>query len=382
MERHVLFGFLCFLVAGGAAAEEGASQTPWIEVSEDAAGFAFTGTGEPFAPWGVNYDHDREGRLLEAYWVQEWPVVVEDFEEMKRLGANVVRIHLQFEAFMEGPTTPKAESLEQLGRLTQLAERLGVYLDVTGLACYHKQDVPAWYDALSEQERWDAQACFWQAIAGVCAASPMIFCYDLMNEPVVPGGLVKSGDWLPGEPFGGKHFVQYITLDLGGRARHEVARQWMNKLRTAIRQRDSRHMITAGLVPWSLDRPGLTSGFVPERIVDEVDFICVHIYPERDKVDEALDTLRGFAVGKPVLVEEMFPLKCGIEQLEQFVERSRGVAAGWIGFYWGQTPEELDATTSMADGIVLSWLEFFEEGAKEYAIPAAPAVAEPHIESR
>jgi len=235
---------------------------------------------------------------------------------------------------------------------------------------------------LSEQERWDAQACFWQAVARVCAPSPAVFCYDLMNEPVVPGGLVKSHDWLPGEPFGGKHFVQYITLDLGGRARHEVARQWMYKLRTAIRTRDPRHMITVGLVPWSLDRPGLTSGFVPERIVDELDFVCVHLYPERDKVEEALDTLRGFAVGKPVVVEEMFPLKCGIEQLEQFVERSRGVAAGWIGFYWGQTSEELDATTSIANGILLSWLKFFEEGAREYAIPPAPATAEPDVESR
>jgi len=33
-----------------------------------------------------------------------------------------------------------------------------------------------------------------------------------------------------------------------------------------------------GLVDWSLDRPGLTSGFVPEKIAADLDFLCVHLY--------------------------------------------------------------------------------------------------------
>ena len=44
-----------------------------------------------------------------------------------------------------------------------------LYLDLTGLGCYHKKDVPAWYDKLSESDRWDAQARFWEAVAGRCA---------------------------------------------------------------------------------------------------------------------------------------------------------------------------------------------------------------------
>lgn len=27
-----------------------------------------------------NYDHDDDGRLLEDYWQDEWPTVVEDFQ--------------------------------------------------------------------------------------------------------------------------------------------------------------------------------------------------------------------------------------------------------------------------------------------------------------
>jgi Cellulase (glycosyl hydrolase family 5) len=193
------------------------------------------------------------------------------FGQMKKLGANVVRIHLQLGKFMDGPDKANQKALDRLWKLLQLAEKERLYLDLTGLGCYHKTDVPAWYDKLTEQKRWDVQARFWRAIAGRCADSPTVFCYDLMNEPVVPGGRRKDGDWL-GPPFGGKHFVQFITLDQQDRPRPDIARQWVHHLAVAIREKDKRHLITVGLVDWSLDRPGLTSGFVPEKVADDLDF--------------------------------------------------------------------------------------------------------------
>src|SRR5207244_7347878 len=114
-------------------------------------------------------------------------------------------------------------------------------------------------------------------------------------------------------------------------------------------------------VDWSLDRPGLTSGFVPEQIVADLDFLCVHLYPEAGKVDKALETLAGFAIGKPVIIEEMFPLKCSITDLEDFVDRGRKSACGWIGFFWGQMPEDLRPPKTISDAFVLSWLEFFQK---------------------
>jgi hypothetical protein len=113
-----------------------------------------------------------------------------------------------------------------------------------------------------------------------------------------------------------------------------------------------------------LDRPGLTSGFVPEKIAGDLDFIAVHVYPESGKVDEALETLAGFAVGKPVVIEEMYPLKCSAEELGEFIDRSREIASGWIGFYWGKTPDEYRRGETIQDAIALSWLELFQEKAK------------------
>ena len=351
-----------FFLFASAPAFAAPPDMPWVEISADQRGFVLAKDKGPFTPWGFNYDHDERGRLLEEYWLDEWPLVEEHFAQMKKLGANVVRVHLQTGKFLDSPDEADKRSLEQLGKLLDLAERTGVYLDLTGLGCYHKQDVPAWYDELSEAKRWDAQAVFWEAVAERCASSPAVFCYDLMNEPVVPGGRRNDKDWL-GPAFAGKHFVQFITLDQQTRPRHEIAAQWVQRMTAAVRRRDPRHLITVGLVDWSLDRPGLTSGFVPEKIAKHLDFVSVHIYPEKGKIEQALTTLAGFAVGKPVVIEETFPLKCSADELEKFIEASRGRAAGWISFYWGKSPERLQASGELGDAILLDWLKRFENRA-------------------
>jgi hypothetical protein len=336
-------------------------ELPWIVLSPDGRGFIEEETGKPFVPWGFNYDHDEAGRLIEDYWHTEWRKVEENFREMRTLGANVVRIHLQLGRFMETPEKARPQELERLRELLRLAQAEKLYLNITGLGCYHRQDVPPWYDRLSEVDRWKVQVRFWEAVSQVCASEPVVFCYDLMNEPVAPGGDTPRTDWL-GPAFAGKHFVQFIALDRAGRAREEIARQWIRTLVQGIRQVDRKHLVTVGLVPWSLDRPGLTSGFVPQAVAPDLDFISVHIYPEQGKLEEALATLAGFAVGKPVVVEEIFPLRCSIRELEQFLDRSTKWACGWIGFYWGKTPEECRVSPTIADQVTYQWLMLFQKG--------------------
>ena len=75
---------------------------------------------------------------------------------------------------------------------------------------------------------------------------------------------------------------------------------------------------------------------------------CTSI-PKTGQLKEDLKLLRGFKVGKPVVIEETFPLSCTATELGQFIEASRKYAAGWIGFYWGQTPAELSKSTSIGD---------------------------------
>jgi hypothetical protein len=332
-----------------------------IVISPDGRGFVYERSRRAFHPWGMNYGNG--GRLMEDFWDQDWKTFAGDFREMKAMGANVVRVHLQFGKFMESPERPNSAALKQLARLLKLAEETGIHLDLTGLACYRPADVPKWYNGMTETERWEAQANFWSAVAGVCRGHPAVFCYNLINEPLSPAGKREPGKWSSGTLLGDYDFLQFIALDPAGRKREEIPVLWIRHLTAAIRKEDRTTMITVGLLPWSRQLRHL-SGFIPEKIAPEVDFISVHIYPDTNKPDEALEGLKQFAVGKPVVIEETFPLACGGLQLEKFMRASREHACGWVGHYDGDTLEELDVLDragrmTAGQGVYRDWLRMF-----------------------
>jgi hypothetical protein len=330
----------------------------WIRTSADKTHFVCDGTSNRFVVWGFNYDHDDAGRLLEYYWADDWAKVTNDFREMKSLGANVVRVSPQLCCLMKSPEQPDETNLARLGMLVRLAEENGLYLDVTALGCYHKDEVPAWYDAMDESARWKVQARCWRAVAGVCKDSPAIFCYDLMNEPV-PSGDTK-GDWLPGQPMGGSYFVQRLTTDMHGRTEQEIAKEWITEMSAAIRAVDKRHMITVGLACWEETfGPGARSAFRDPDVSAPLDFLCVHYYPRSGKLDEDLAILKLYDIGKPLVIEEIFPLSADAETTAEFIRRSRTDANGWISFYWGKTPEEYEKEPGIRASVVGDWLRHF-----------------------
>jgi hypothetical protein len=155
-----------------------------------------------------------------------------------------------------------------------------------------------------------------------------------MNEPVVPGGSRKQEDWL-GPPFANTTSVIWSP--------------W-------------------GWSPGAWTVPASPRGSCPRR--SPPNFIAVHLYPEKGKLAEAIETLKGFSVGRPVVVEEMFPLRCSAAELGSFINQSRKVASGWIGFYWGKTPEEYRRSGTIQDAIVLSWLELFQRHGPPASRPA------------
>lgn len=335
----------------------------WIRIDPAGKGFVLAGSGKPFFPWGHNYAAHK--RLIEEYWGSDWATVVRDFEAMRRMGSNVVRIHLQFGAFVDALGKANEKSLKQLEKLLELAQRTGLYLDITGLACFRKSATPAWYDALGEAERWQAQAFFWEVVAKRCAESPAVFCYDLMNEPIVPGQKRKAGEWMSGKPLGDLDFVQFVALDPAGRDRADVAREWIKTLSAGIRKHDKRHLITVGMLP-STPKWGFLSGFIPVKVAPEMDFVCVHVYPETGKPAEALKVVKDFAVGKPLVIEETFPMSCSVGELKEFLLASRGQAVGWVGHYLGETPEELaklreEKKLTFPQAASLAWFDLFKE---------------------
>ena len=313
----------------------GQSAVPRIKVSGDR--FLASDSGETFTPWGFNYDRDLKYRLIEDYWAREWDKVERDFDELHALGANVVRIYLQYHRFMDTPTSANEANLSRLKDLVSLAESRGIYLDITGLGSFRPEDDPPWYVGLSEKERWAAQATFWETISEALADRPGVFAFNLMNEPIVSGERLARGAWVHPNEIKGLHYVHYINLDPDGRDRADIAVAWIREMKRAIREHDGERLVTVGLFP--LFGSSDATGFAPRRIAPEVDFISVHLYPQAGRTDETVDLLKQYDVGLPVLIEETFPLNSGIADYETFLEGSRRIAAGWLSFYWGMSDE-------------------------------------------
>lgn len=330
---------------------------PWIRTSADKTHFVYDGTEQRFVPWGFNYDHDDAGKILEYYWADDWAKVTNDFRVMKRLGANVVRVSPQLFCLMKSPDQINETNLARLGMVVRLAEENGLYLDITGLGYYHKDEVPA-YEAMDEAARWKVQARYWRAVASVCKDSPAIFCYDLMNEPI-PSGNPGDG-WLAGQPMGDFYFVQRLTTDMRGRTEQEVAKEWITEMSGAIRAVDQRHMITVGLACWEQTfGPGARSAFCDPDASAGLDFLSVHYYPRQGKLDEDLAILKHYDTGKPQVIEEIFPLSGDVETTAEFIRRSRTDVNGWISFYWGKTPEEYDKDPGVRAALTGGWLRHF-----------------------
>ncbi len=344
---------LAFLALGNSDAPER------IRLSSDGRSFVREPSGRPFLAWGFNYDHDRHGRLLEDYWEAEWETVREDFREMKALGANVVRVHLQFGKFMDAPDRPRAAALARLEQLLELARETRLYLDLTGLGCYDKSAVPDWYDAMDTSHRWAAQAVFWSAIAQRCAGRAEVWCYDLMNEPILPPA-EGTRDWLAG-PLDDKFYVQRIARTLEGRARQELAHAWVRTLVRAIRQHDRDALVCVGEIPWTMVFPGAAPVFFTEATSNLLDFAAIHVYPKTRELERATRAIKVYgALGRPVVIEEIFPLACTPAELETWMLSVRDQVAGFIGFYWGQTLQEYAAEPSIPHALARGWLELFQ----------------------
>jgi hypothetical protein len=79
-----------------------------------------------------------------------------------------------------------------------------------------------------------------------------------------------------------------------------------------------------------------------------------------------------------VVIEETFPLSCGVDELKTFLRASKAVACGWLGHYDGKTLEELNALErtreiTISQAIYRQWLELFVALTPEFA----PATAKP-----
>jgi hypothetical protein len=321
-----------------------------VKIASDKRGFILHPSGDRYVPWGHNYASvDIMERLAND------PERVErEFTEMKAAGTTVARIHPEMSRILAGPDNVIPKAVDQLRQLLTIAERSGIYLKITGLACYKIKDRLAWYDSLDEQDRWRTQSIFWETIARTCAESPAVFAYDLVNEPVAIGK--RSDGWYAGR-MGDVEFCQRLSLNPGKRSGDDIFREWTKRMVASIRKHDQAHLITMGMLPF----PAAYTA-----AAEQLDFVSPHLYPKAGRVDNELKLLKQFDWDKPVVIGETFPLNCGADDERDFLLKSREFAHGWIGHWPDESPAELAemkkaGKATIQDAMWLSWVDLFKD---------------------
>jgi hypothetical protein len=398
-----------------------AEQLSSIIVNRDKNIFIYKDTEKEFIPFGVNYDHDYDFKLIEDYWSDKHKIS-EDFAYIKKLGFNVVRIHLQQFVYLMDKTKMSNTALKNLDWILHEAEKNNLYLDITGLGRY-KGIIPKWYRNLNDAGRIEADAFFWKIISERYKGRGVIFCFDLQNEPTINYD-DKVG--YVGPPFDdGYHYInrhfqdiskawksyllkkyntegkfkeswlkeKFQTYEFFEKTKMKVpdifsskeqnsdfinfkdmlALKWLSKLSNVVKDTDSSRLVTLGLCGINLPYSKYYSSFSPESIKPYVDFICIHFVPNTitqepycDNAEEFIKQIKTAYVGKPLIVEEFFPLVPLDKLYSNFVKPVKQYVNGWISYYWGKPINELKKSDKISDQITADWLKYFSENKNKF----------------
>jgi hypothetical protein len=285
---------------------------------------------------------------------------------MKDLGANTVRIHLQFGKFFpDSNLTPDSTQLGHLQQFVSMAEEVGLYVQITGLGCYYTSVNPAWYMALDEASRLTAQETFWSTISSALSGRNAIFAYDLINEPTLPQSGETRTNWLTDESFGGSYYVQYIALSLNGRTPTQISKAFFDRMAAAIRQHDAKTLITTGIIP-------ITKGWFYGGGTDaSLDFADFHYYPTTAEMEAQITELNSLRAtyGKPVTVGETSNLFVNSTQLKYFIDQTYQSTNGYLTHYWGWRPEEYEGVPGIIPAIVRQLLNGWRSWAPLFRAP-------------
>ncbi|MGF1558228.1 MAG: cellulase family glycosylhydrolase [Flavobacteriaceae bacterium] len=181
-------------------------------------------------------------------------IISNDFEIIKNMGLNTLRIFEQYEDF--GKSQVKPEKLQRLKTTLDLADAHGLKVMITLFDFYGDYDVSNWTLTLKHAE----------IIVNTFKDHPALLGWDVKNEP---------------------------DLDFESRGKLRVI-TWLEQMLIKIKQWDSRHPVTIG---WSSPEAAV-------HLSNEVDFVSYHYYREPNDFIAAHETLKSNVPSKHILLQE------------------------------------------------------------------------------
>lgn len=383
----------------------GEQKLPKVRIAPDGKGFVTT-EGRPFVPLGVNYFRPGTGWAPQVWKRFDAEATRRDFDRLRALGANCVRVFLTYGSFYSEPGRLDPEGLAKFDQFLTLAEEAGLYVHPTGPD--HWEGLPAWArgDRVAEERVLAALEAFWRQWATRYRGRHVIFAYDLLNEPQIPWNTpamkLRWNAWLkatygdiarvrqawgtaerasafgevpppPREAPPGRELLDFQHC------REAMAVEWTRRQAAAIKAADPEALVTVGLIQWSVPvriaGAWHYSGFRPVQIAPWLDFMEVHFYPlahgfyeYRSPEDERrnlgyLDLVVREVTrpGKPVVLAEFgwygggrltidegrHPFASEEQQARWcrlVIQRTAGPVCGWLNWGLYDHPEARDVT--------------------------------------
>src|SRR4051794_1814936 len=84
--------------------------------------------GEPFVPFGVNYYRPGTGWAPQIWKQFDAEATRKDFDRMKSLGVNCVRVFLTYKSFLLEPGELLEEGAAKFDQFLRMAEDVGIYV--------------------------------------------------------------------------------------------------------------------------------------------------------------------------------------------------------------------------------------------------------------
>ena len=153
-----------------------------IEVTKN----GFRKDGQPFTPWGANYFVPGTGWPPQLWKTFEPERARLDFQRMRELGINVVRVFATWASFVESETRVNEEGLAKFDRMLDIAWENGILLHPTGPD--HWEGGPFFThdrNYITSEPMLKAAENYWREMGRRYKDDERICAFDLLNEPSV-----------------------------------------------------------------------------------------------------------------------------------------------------------------------------------------------------
>lgn len=183
-------------------------------------------------------------------------VIADDFELIKEMGWNTIRIFIPYEDF--GAAHVDGQKLAKAKLLLDTAEQHGLKVVVTLFDFYGNYDVLDWTLTHRHAEQ----------VVKALKDHPALLAWDLKNEP---------------------------DLDFASRGEKTVL-AWLGEMNRQLRSWDQGHPVTVG---WASPEAAV-------HLNEELDFVSFHYYREVSRFKEAYHSLKALVTdrGKPIVLQE------------------------------------------------------------------------------